>query len=265
MRSDVQRLATAIEAIERRAAACASDQSATKKALPTGWPVVDQTLHGGLLRGAIHEWFGVAQTTPRQADAPLSILSHLAWQAIQAKPSSGQAAIWIGQRCWPHVSALVRQDNRALLERSLFVQVPDDAARLWAIDLVLRSSAVAIVIADGRRLDMAASRRLQLAAEAGGSLALLARPPHELSMLSAAATRWRVLMARTSHTNPRWMIQLLRCKGMQPSAEAGRGWDLEWRGAQGIVNLSADVVDRSGEAARSDSIKFRESAVRISA
>jgi hypothetical protein len=39
---------------------------------------------------------------------------------------------------------------------------------------------------------MRASRRLQLAAQHGSALVLLARPAHELKILSAAATRWTV-------------------------------------------------------------------------
>ena len=59
---------------------------------------------------------------------------------------------------------------------------------LWAIDLA-RCTAVAAVVADGSRL--AATRRLQLAAESGSALVLCARPPEEIDHLSAATTRWR--------------------------------------------------------------------------
>lgn len=107
-------------------------------------------------------------------------------------------------------------DDEALLARSIFVDPPDDRARLWAIDLCLRAPSVAVVVADGRGLSMAASRRLQLAAEAGNTLALLARPAAERRTLSAAATRWhvhRTLVAERDASRPRWMLELLRCKG----------------------------------------------------
>ena len=292
--------------------------------VPTGWPGVDDLLAGLTTRG-IHEWFGLTpgnvETAKRQNGKtsqhrnwmpPLCVLSHLAWQAL-TQDGEGQAAyvVWIGRRLWPYPRILLRgspaitrfgitpspaadpdrtNDPGLLLRRSLFVDPPDDATRLWAIDLALRCPAVVVVIADGRGLRMAETRRLQLAAEAGHALALLARPPAELSELSAATTRWLVSPVPSSSTRPRWSIELLRCKAalqawhtiattpdtettletttgsrMTPLSGGGGGgvehppthnarmrrWLLEWSHAQSIVALPADVVDRSHQAAAS--------------
>jgi len=59
---------------------------------------------------------------------------------------------------------------------------------------------------------MAASRRLQLAAESGGCLCLLARSSDEVDALSAASTRWRVSWCQSHSYFPRWRIELLRIK-----------------------------------------------------
>ena len=143
-----------------------------------------------------------------------------------------------------------------ILERSIFIDPPDGASRLWSIDLAARCRAVAAVVADGSGLDMAATRRLQLAAEAGSALVLCARPPGEMKCLSAAATRWLVCCAPSTDKNPRWIVQLLRCKGVQPESKvlrlpggdslagAGRRWDVEWKRAQGGVVVHAALVDR---------------------
>ncbi|MHC5023559.1 MAG: hypothetical protein ACYTGG_06560, partial [Planctomycetota bacterium] len=160
--------------------------------------------------------------------------------------------------------------SRLLLRRSLFVDPPDGAARLWAIDLAARCPAVAAVVADGRGLRLAHTRRLQLAAERSGSLVLLARPPGELRELSVAGTRWRLERTRSSGANPRWRLELLRCKGSRRGRAAGgggarsegsgdtnaateamscSGWMLEWDRVQGAVCLPADVVDRPDPAA----------------
>jgi hypothetical protein len=48
------------------------------------------------------------------------------------------------------------------------------------------------VVADISGFDLAATRRLQLAAEAGRALALLTRSNREIKQLSAATTRWLV-------------------------------------------------------------------------
>ena len=91
--------------------------------------------------------------------------------------------------------------------------------RLWAVDRAAGGPGVAVVVADGSRLDMAATRRLQLAAESGSALVLCARPPREIDHLSAATTRWRVRCASSPDKIPRWDVELLRCKGMGPDGQ----------------------------------------------
>jgi protein ImuA len=171
--------------------------------------------------------------------------------------------------------------DRRLLEASLFVDPPDDAACVWAIDLALRAGGgeghggngggggdggVALVIADGSRLDMSASRRLQLAAEAGaraaeargtphvGGIGLILRPPWERKQLSAAATRWMVHpstpAADVPVNQPRWNVELLRCKGMQPPPDGRREWTLELDRAGRVVCVFPPLVDRPAAPAR---------------
>ena len=155
--------------------------------------------------------------------------------------------------------SLSSSNPNALLARSIFIDPTDDASRLWAIDLALRSSAAGVVIADGSKLKMAESRRLQLAAERSRALALLARPAWEAAELSAATTRWRVRrMPAPQAAAPRWMLELLRCRHgcalrMSSSSQEcdelssiSRGaWEMEYA-SPGHVRLVADVVDRSG-------------------
>ncbi|MDY7108583.1 MAG: hypothetical protein SYC29_08085 [Planctomycetota bacterium] len=260
----------------------------------------------------------------------MCVLTHLAWQALtqvdsdKAPGSSGDAtseaaggpragcAVWIGRAVRPDPHLLLRGRSpvgrfassrqstanvrdRLLLERSLFIDPPDDGTRLWATDLALRCPAVSVVIADGRGLSMPQTRRLQLAAEAGGALALLARPPEEERELSAAMTRWRVAPTPSATDRPRWIIELLHRKGARgglsvtatserrttrppavvvekphhgrscsfrgPGTEAGmRHWLLEWNHVQGVVAVPADVVDRSDETPSSAAVNQRPSA-----
>jgi hypothetical protein len=245
---------------------------------------------GGLARGAIHEWFGGGGENGKRASRgrwlpPHTLLIHLAWRAIDS--NSTGLVVWIGRRVWPHACALARftTENTEftekdfgfarrrlawvppdlnvpssvpsvfsvvnLISKSIFLDLPDDASRLWAIDVALRNPAVNVVIADGSRFKMAESRRLQLAAERGRALALLARPSWEAAELSAAATRWRVRRTPSPSLAPRWIVELLRCKHGSGSMQAsltstngGRGWEIEYA-APGHLRLVADVVDRS--------------------
>ena len=61
------------------------------------------------------------------------------------------------------------------LERLVVVRTARLADALWACEQTLRCQAVAAVVLPLRRLDPYTSRRLQLAAETGGSLGLLVR------------------------------------------------------------------------------------------
>ncbi len=206
-------------------------------ALATGWALGK----GRLRRGAIHEWFG-ADTAGARSDwtPPLAVLTHLARRALLASEAMAEreAVLWIGRRVWPYPCTLlgdfevrdvasgerfatlelervVSPAASALFARSLFVDPPDASQRLWAIDAALRCPSVAAVVGDASTFDMASTRRLQLAAEAGKGLGLLVRPPRDEGELSAAATRWRIRRALPVEGNarPRWTLELLRCKG----------------------------------------------------
>ncbi len=115
-----------------------------------------------------------------------------------------------------------------LIERCIFIDPPNKSDRIWAIDQTLRSGAAGVVIADAAGADMAASRRWQLAAEAGGVCGLLARPPWEIHEQCLAITRWLVEPVPTITADPQWRVRLLRCKPPMPSAVAGIGWIAQW-------------------------------------
>ncbi|MCC6322944.1 MAG: hypothetical protein IT438_16090 [Phycisphaerales bacterium] len=238
-------------------------EAGTHETFSTGWRGLDEVLpSGGLRCGAIHEWFGLE---PHAADPaspairgswtpPLLILAHLAQRAASTR--AGGWSIWIGARIWPTTHALTcagidGADDPARLARTLLIDPPTAADRLWAIDAALRCPGV-VVIADGSSLDTAATRRLQLAAESGGGIGLLARPPHERACLSVAATRWSVRHAALSSVpadRPRWEVQLVRCKGAPSLLTDGRSVVLERNDAGSVVDVSPEVGERSGRAA----------------
>lgn len=209
--------------------------------VPTGWGPIDGAI-GGLAAGALHEWFGAGEPDGSWSP-PLSVLVHLAWRALEEAERRDRPGrvLWIGRRVWPYPRAMIGdhsvratdaglalgrldederpEDPRRLFERSVLVDAGPAAQRVWAIDLALRCPAVTAVLADASGLDMAATRRLQLAAEAGGGLGLLARPPHEQNELSVASTRWRIRRTRSgTEAEPRWALVMLRCKSVLGNA-----------------------------------------------
>ncbi len=277
MRADLQAQTQAITAltarireVEERSADARRDTGGAEEGtgVATGWGPT-------LTRGAVHEWFGGEERMspplpPRHSfTPPLTILLHL------AKSTAGDAGwiVWIGRHVWPYPRALAGAADTSLLERSVFIDPPTDADRLWAIDLALRNPAVACVVGDGSRLRMPESRRLQLAAAAGRALALLARPPRERKELSAARTRWRVRpevaeprVPRPARpavpplnvnrvNQPRWTVELLRDKGSGMNggtlaAQEARRWSVWQDHETGDVSLVPDARHRSGAPAR---------------
>jgi protein ImuA len=177
-------------------------------------------------------------------------LAHLARQA------AGQLAghiVWVGPQSRPNPQFLERL---GVLDRSLFVDAVDAGRRLWAIELSMRCPAVACVAGDAQGFNISATRRLELAARDCNCLALLARPACETGIVSAALTRWAVhpllqerekIMGETPMPQPAWMLELLRCKGMQPAG--GNQWPLEWDCAKGAVIISAAILKRLSQAA----------------
>jgi hypothetical protein len=259
--------------------------------LATGLIEIDYVLGGGLHAG-VHEWYGrkfeiqnskfeekrhggtEVRTTKagvrtrhegfdRQLPlangqfVPLCLFVHLAWRALEANPS--RWIIWVGKKCFPYPAVLARDSGRdlRLLQRSLFVRAESPADRVWVADLAVRSGLAGAVMADGTSLDMAATRRLQLAAKSRGAFVFLARPPRDLDQLSAASTRWMVGTASSkfeirsskkeffglsSLSSPQWTLELLRCKGMQPSTSRPV-WLVEWNRAANVIGIPAPVCD----------------------
>ena len=247
------RSAVGLDALRERLAAI-EHRSPSSAAVPTGWKDLDLVFTGsGLQRNAVHEWIGLDPLTPpktpnRRWSPPLGVLLHLARQSVvvAARASAPLSICWIGRRVWPSVQSLTasNQPDGDLLARSLFIDASDAAARLWAADLSARCASV-LVIADGSKFDMAASRRLQLAAEAGGWMAHLARPSWEAKEISAACTRWRVGREVSSSDEPRFRLELLRSKGVRSNHAQDRMFTLQRESCDRLVLVPPAAADRS--------------------
>lgn len=246
-------LATTIQALREKLNHANFDHTGRGDVLRTGWGDIDAALGGGLLAGALHEWLGLAScgrsgASLRTWSPSICVLTHLAWQILEVG-SQARWTVWIGRRCFPYPSVLVRGRgvDRRLLERSLFVATRHAGDRLWATELALRSSSVGAVIVDGSTFSMAATRRVQLLAKRRQTPVLMARPPWEQSKLSAAQSRWLIRWEPCAPTptnlfpSPRWSVELLRCKGtlFEKSRDA---WVLEWNRDTSALRLSSEMA-----------------------
>jgi hypothetical protein len=228
----IRQLAERIRAIENGARGPDRDQDRPPR-VDAGW--------AELPKACVPEWFS-------DDEPPLCIFGDLAHRSLEG----GGAVVWIGRRVWPHPRVLIREQppgGRRLFRASIMVD-PSRRERDWAIEVSLRSPAVAAVIADGSGLTMARSRCIQLAAEsrgAAGPLVLLARPVGELDQRSVATFRWLVEPDRVNQQKPGWRVTLRRCKdaGFRGIyGREGRTWDLCWSGDAGLMHQSAAVGDR---------------------
>ncbi|WP_291296147.1 ImuA family protein [Elioraea sp.] len=211
---------------------------------PTGTvPVaegIDGTLPGGgLARGAIHE------ILTAKSGCSTAFCGYILSRA-------GGLACWImppraADIPWP-AGLLAQGLDPACL---VLVEVAGQDA-LWAAEQALRSTALAAVAAVLPPLDLAAARRLQLAAEAGGTLGLILRPDDrhgegDQQAPTAARTRWRITslpgQGGSAHRlgTARWRVALLHARGARPGV-----WDMTFDQSINMLIIQESPVRQHG-------------------
>jgi protein ImuA len=210
--------------------------------LPFGVCEVDQHLRsGGLALGALHE---IAEGRPSGFNAAATLFA------------AGILARVDGPILW----CLHRRDLFApgLLQvgldpaRVIFIETKREAAVLAAVEDCLRQKGVASVVGEVACLRLTPSRRLQLAAEESGAMALIVLRDGRNARVNtnAARTAWRVSALPSAPLRvpgvgrARWYVELVRCQGAEPKT-----WLLEGCDAQGRLGVPTDMADGSLAAA----------------
>jgi len=170
--------------------------------------------HGGLSAGCIHEIKGT------------SLANAIAFSAILSSRVAGDQGhiLYIAPDRSLHPLGLLPYGVN--LDQVLHVSTRRLQDLAWAVMEALRCSQVRAVIALLHGLDLAESRRLQLAAEASGATGFLLG--HAASApIAAPITRWKIssVVCKPGHRfdEPVWSLDLLYCRGGRP-----RKWILEW-------------------------------------
>lgn len=165
----------------------------TRAPLALGAAAVDAALGGGLARAALHEVAAARGGDPAAAlGFSLGVAARAAAAGRVLWVLEGAAAGEAGTLYGPGLEGYGLPARRLVV---VAVRRPVEA--LWAMEEGLRTPGLAAVVAellDGAPADLTASRRLSLAARAGGGLGLLVlhRPAPGPS---AAVTRWRAAAA----------------------------------------------------------------------
>lgn len=220
---------------------------AERLCLPFGVEALDSRLAGGGLPvAALHE---AAAERPGPADEAAATL----FLASIAARRPGIVLWALGSR---DLFAPGLAGAGLAPDRLLYAECGGDDDVLAVMEEGLRHGGLAAVVGEVRRAAMPATRRLQLAAEEGGTLALMLRrrrgtSEDPLAIPSSAVTRWRLACAPSSPLpvagigRPRWRLTLARQRGGAPF-----DLNLESPDAEGRLALPSLSEHRPGEGER---------------
>jgi protein ImuA len=220
-------LRAAIARIERGGAGAERHES-----VPLGLTEIDVALPGGgLPAGAVHEVMGSAA-----GGFAAMLAGRFAGSVLWCVMEHARAELY-----GPGLTAFGLDTRRLVVARC-----PSRQDMLWAMEEGLRDPALAAVIGEpDRAIALTASRRLQLAAETGGTTGLVLRRGAEDGALSPSAvfSRWRAgslpMLAASSGSaeGARWRLELLRCRGGIGDADGDKVWIVDWCDATRNLSL----------------------------
>lgn len=204
---------------------------------------------GGLRAGALHE--ATARGCSLVDDAAATLF--LAGIAARETRASGGPVLWASCRSDLYAPGL-EQAGLASAD-VIYAQPRDDASLLAVVEDAIRDGTPSAVVAEASRIQMVATRRLQLvAAEADMPVLLLrrrrGRDRDPFAEPSAAWTRWRIASAPSERLavsgvgRPRWSIELARQRGGEPFSLIVEGCD-----ETGRLAVPAALARRTAETA----------------
>lgn len=174
-----------------------------REALPTGIDSLDALLpSGGLHRGTLVEWLAEGEGAGAETLALIA--------ATQATRSGGALVVVDHRQTFypPAAAALGRNLDEIVLVRP---RTAGDA--LWALEQSLRCPGAAVVLCRLDRLHNRGVRRLQLAAETGGTIGFLMRPAAVRSLPSWADVRLLVTpLPSSTPSGRRLRLEIIRCR-----------------------------------------------------
>jgi protein ImuA len=273
-REEMARLRRVVAEIESRSGP-AEARWAPKLALTRA---LDRALGGGLAGDALHE---IAPASAGDGAAAMGFALALVARFMAARAAAGLvvaedfAAAEIGALYGPGLIA-----HGLELGRLVFVRAPDAPALFQAMEEALRSGASAVVVGEAWNLkayDLAASRRLLLAARAGATPALLVLASAygaAAKLSSAAETRFEIAAAPSARLSsaggrralpgpPAFAARLVKARltstqGPPPGLDATRIFRLTWRSEDKTFDeptLSLPVAAASGDRSRAQAAR----------
>lgn len=213
----------------------------------------DKLAGGGLACAALHEISGAQPSLSDDAAATLFITGIAARLSTETHDAPVLWALSRRDLFAPGLAQAGLGPNRLIQ-----AECRSDEEVLAVMEDALRHGGLAAVVGEVGRAAMAATRRLQLAAEEGGTTALMLRlwrkgNEDPLCVPSAAVTRWRIACAPSTPLpvegigRPRWHVDLTRQRGGDPFHIL-----LEATDAEGRLALPAEPAHRPPAPDRAD-------------
>ncbi|WP_431867101.1 ImuA family protein [Allosphingosinicella sp.] len=221
-------------------------RAAARPCLRLGVAEVDARLAGGgLAAGALHE---IAPDRPDLGDDAAATL----FAAVLAARAGEGTVLWALSRRDLFAPGLAAAGLPP--DRVLYAECRGDEEVLAVMEEGLRHGGLAAVVGEAGRAAMAATRRLQLAAEESGTAALMLKRwrrngADPLALPSAAVTRWRLASAPSAPLDvpgigrARWRLVLARQRGGEPCE-----WLMEAPDETARLALAADPRHRPDRA-----------------
>ncbi len=217
-------------------------EAASDQRFSTGTSAWDELYGPSLRRSAVHELLYPAHSA--RPILPAMLLARAA-SASPARISDGATpggAIVISDpqhHLYPPAAAQLGIP----LSRLYLLHPGNREEELWALSECLASGGCCVVVAQLGKLSQVEARRLQLAAERGGSLGLWIRPAGAISSIYAAAVRLLVepIPATVTGCCQRWTITLLHGHGCQ----VGKRIVLEYNREEHTVHSTSELADRT--------------------
>jgi protein ImuA len=215
-------------------------ESARSAVVSLGVPAIDAALPWGGLPSGLHE---IAAADAAGIGFAAFLAARRPGPVLWCR--SRRVALAAGEPYGPGIAGLGLAPDRLIL-----IEAAKPADLLWAMEEGARAKGLAAVLGEGAKADLTASRRLQLAAEAGEGLVLILSENLGQASAQSALTRWDVASCPSvpeagGPGRPCWKLALRRCRdGGRPQE-----WMVEWDDAAFSLSLASALSDRSLAAA----------------
>jgi protein ImuA len=217
------------------------DAAYSSRKVPLGHAEADASLQGGLALGAMHEVFAEAG---RQSAAATGFIAGLAGRVTARRP-----VVWIRQDFTEVEAGAVSMNGFSELgldpRRLVTVRAVDvDQALRTAADALACDAVGAVVLevwGEAKQIDLVASRKLTLAAQASGATGLVLRLAAE-PRASTAESRWIVRAAHSPpgpHPSSAWGAPLFEAQLVRNRHGPTGRWIMEWKCDECLFGKSA--------------------------